>query len=113
MKMVKLFWNRWMLRSFIDSKHLINCYLASSGIMCADSWFKMSRCSILLAWLAGVISVESGCTPELLRSDEAGSYYRLIEAKLELLSSYDTGDGMCGEVNERNWIDKKNLFKER
>lgn len=34
---------------------------------------------ILLA-LAGVISVESGCTPELLRSDEAGSYYRLIEA---------------------------------
>lgn len=31
MKMVKLFWNRLMLRSFIDSTHLINPYLASSG----------------------------------------------------------------------------------
>jgi len=48
---------------------------------------------ILLA-LAGVISVESGCTPELLRSDEAGSYYRLIEGEEKTTCSQLT-DGAC------------------
>ena len=83
----------------------------------------MSRCSILLA-LAGVISVESGCTPELLRSDEAGSYYRLIEAEMgtvkQLLWHWAMGCvAVCEwkklnrqeELVQRAWLANLHLFQ--
>ena len=106
----------WLLRSFIDSliPSISFCYLVM--VLVADSWFKMSRCLILLAWLGGVISVESGCTPELLRSDEAGSYYRLIEEGMGTAKQLLWHWGrrcVVWNIQERNRIDKKNLFKER